>query len=58
MRDLRSDDIVFFTSPTLGTGTSADGQSIVIPDPDALEQVRAAFQAGTLNEYAASLQAG
>lgn len=58
MRDLRSDDITFFTSPTLGTGTSADGQSIVIPDVAALELVRAAFQGGTLNEYAASLAAG
>lgn len=54
MRGLSPDDIVMFTSPTLGTGTSADGQSIVIPDQAALEPIRAAFQAGTLHEYAAA----
>ncbi len=58
MRSLRSDDVRFFTSPTLGTGTSADGQSIVLPDQVELENVRAAFQAGTLNEYATTRAPG
>lgn len=48
---LRPDDISFFTSPTLGTGTSADGQSIVIPDWAELEVIKAAFLADTLDEY-------
>ncbi|MFT4232599.1 MAG: LCP family protein, partial [Leucobacter sp.] len=52
MRNLRSDDIAFFTSPTLGTGTSADGQSIVLPNWDGLTSVQQAFQDGTLDEYA------
>lgn len=56
LRSLRGSGITFFTSPTLGTGTSADGQSIVVPDQAALEQVRAAFQGGTLHEYAASMK--
>ncbi|WP_240423154.1 LCP family protein [Leucobacter sp. wl10] len=58
MRNLRSENITLFTSPTLGTGTSADGQSIVVPDQAALEEVRAAFQAGTINEYAAARPPG
>ncbi|WP_336660490.1 LCP family protein [Leucobacter sp. USHLN153] len=52
LRSIRRDDVRFFTSPTLGTGTSADGQSIVVPDTAELENVRAAFRDGTLNEYA------
>ncbi|PRI11358.1 hypothetical protein B4915_09040 [Leucobacter massiliensis] len=58
MRNLRSDDLAMFTSPTLGTGTSADGQSIVLPDWDEIERVRAAFRDGTLHEYAAGRQTG
>ncbi|SJN11862.1 Cell envelope-associated transcriptional attenuator LytR-CpsA-Psr, subfamily A1 (as in PMID19099556) [Leucobacter sp. 7(1)] len=58
LRSIRSSDIQFFTSPTLGTGTSADGQSIVVPDPSALADVTAAFQGGTLNEYAATRAPG
>lgn len=52
MKSLRGSNVTFFTSPTLGTGRSADGQSIVIPDEAELANVRAAFRAGTLNEYA------
>lgn len=58
MRDLRSDDMAFFTSPTLGTGTSADGQSIVLPDWTEMAQVRSAFRDGTLHEYAATRTLG
>ena len=54
LRDVRSDDMTFFTSPTLGTGTSADGQSIVVPDWESLEGVREAFRSGTLHEVAAT----
>ena len=54
MRNIRSNDITFFTSPTNGTGTSGDGQSIVVPDQAELENVRSAFADGTLDEYAAT----
>lgn len=58
LRDVRSDDIDFFTSPTLGTGTSADGQSIVLPDWDEMAAVQEAFRAGALHEYAATRSPG
>ena len=58
MRGLRSGDIGFFTSPTLGTGTSADGQSIVVPDWTEMANVQSAFQNGTLNEYATTRSSG
>ena len=51
MREIRKDDVSFFTSPTLGTGTSADGQSIVLPDWAELEVIKQAFQNDTLDEY-------
>ena len=56
MKDIRSDDITFFTSPTLGTGTSGDGQSIVLPDWESLKNLRESVRAGTLHQYAASHQ--
>lgn len=58
MQEMRSDGIQFFTSPTLGTGASGDGQSIVIPNEEELANVRAAFQNGTLFEYAAGRPPG
>jgi hypothetical protein len=39
MRSLRSRNIHSFTLPTGGTGTSADGQSIVLPDNGAIADV-------------------
>lgn len=54
MRSMRSENITFFTSPTLGTGGSADGQSIVLPNWAEIENMRAAFRDGTLHEYAAT----
>lgn len=56
--NLRGDSIVFFTSPTLGTGRSADNQSIVLVDWDQMAKVQSAFQNGTLNEYAATVAPG
>lgn len=53
-RGARGDNITFFTSPTLGTGTSPDGQSIVVPDWDEMARVQAAFAEGSLPDYAAS----
>ena len=51
LRDVRVDDVTFFTLPTTGTGTSPDGQSIVIIDKDKLTGVQKAFQTDTLDEY-------
>ena len=45
---------VFFTLPTAGTGTSRDGQSIILQDPAATAAVSAALAAGTLAEYVAA----
>lgn len=53
MTSLRSEDVTFFTSPTLGTGTSADGQSIVLPDWDGLQELSEAFRTDSLDEYVA-----
>ncbi|MEY9951534.1 LCP family protein [Leifsonia sp. EB34] len=41
-----------FTLPTGGTGTSADGQSIVLEDPAALARVRTALGTDTLAQVA------
>lgn len=49
-RDIRSGDVHFFTSPTLGTGWRG-GQSVVVPDWDEIEVVRQAIKDGTLADY-------
>ncbi|MCA4133390.1 LCP family protein [Arthrobacter sp. M4] len=54
---LRSTDpaaSVFFTLPTAGTGTSPDGQSIVLPDYAGIAEVAAALKSDGLAGYAAS----
>lgn len=50
MRDVRSDDIHFFTSPTLGTGMEGS-QSVVRPDWDRIEELREHFRNDTLELY-------
>ncbi len=50
LKDIRANDVRFFTSPTLGTGT-IKGQSIVKPDWDGLAQISQAIKDGTLGEY-------
>ena len=45
---------VFFTLPTAGTGFSADGQSIVLPDDAGIAQVRDALAVDGLAGYAAA----
>ena len=45
---------VFFTLPTAGTGTSPDGQSIVLPDYAGIGEVAAALRDDTLPEYVAA----
>lgn len=49
-RDVRSGDVHFFTSPTLGTGWRG-GQSVVVPDWDEIDVVRQSIKDGTLSEY-------
>jgi polyisoprenyl-teichoic acid--peptidoglycan teichoic acid transferase len=51
LKDIRSSDVELFTLPTAGTGTSADGQSIVLKDEAAIAEVGAALQSDTLAEY-------
>lgn len=51
LRDVRSSDVQMFTLPTLGTGTSADGQSIVVPDEEAIAEIASALQSDSLGEY-------
>ncbi len=51
MTNLRSSDVSFFTAPTLGTGTSDDGQSIVLIDWDKMAEVKKAFETDTVASY-------
>ncbi|MFC0489868.1 LCP family protein [Sinomonas atrocyanea] len=53
VKDLRPADIVSFTLPTSGTGTSADGQSIVELDQGAADALASAMAHGTVAEYLA-----
>jgi len=50
MSSVRSDDISFFTSPTLGTGMEGK-QSVVKPDWEGLSEIANHFQEDTLSEY-------
>lgn len=53
MRDVRSSDVRFFTSPTLGTGMEGT-QSVVKPDWDGIEELRGHFRQDTVDEYVPS----
>ncbi|TFD47315.1 LytR family transcriptional regulator [Cryobacterium frigoriphilum] len=57
LRDVRYDDVTFFTMPTSGTGTSANGQSIVNIDYARLEAVKQGLQTDTLAPDLPALQA-
>ncbi|WP_181397199.1 LCP family protein [Cryobacterium arcticum] len=57
LANVRAGDITFFTIPTAGTGTSADGQSIVNLDWAALPGVQDAFWLDNLGGVAPHLQA-
>lgn len=52
LQGLHGSDLTFFTLPTNGTGTSANGQSIVNIDIGALGPLQQAFQTDTLETYA------
>ncbi len=51
LRNVRPSDLVFMTAPTTGVGTSADGQSIILLDPEGMAELREAFETDTLAEY-------
>lgn len=55
LRDVRAGDVVSFTLPTLGIGTSADGQSIVLRDDAAIGRVAAALSDDQMKEMAKSI---
>lgn len=50
LRDIRVDNVRFFTMPTLGTGNEG-GQSIVKVDWDEVPKIQAAFKDDTLDAY-------
>ncbi|WP_258066854.1 LCP family protein [Arthrobacter sp. GMC3] len=54
LRDVRGPDVKAFTLPTLGTGTSADGQSIVLRDDAAITAIGDALKSDSLGSYLAS----
>ena len=54
LKDIRANDTVMFTLPTLGTGTSADGQSIVVPDTKAMADIASALSKDELGAYVAA----
>lgn len=54
LRDVRQADIAMFTLPTNGTGTSSDGQSIVLTNPEAIANISNALANDTLGDYIAA----
>lgn len=56
-KGLRSDDVHLFTLPTAGTSTSADGQSIVLEDEQAVADVGEALSQDTMGSYFNDLEA-
>lgn len=53
-KNLGSTDIGFFTVPIQGTGTSADGQSIVLLDRGPFDELMAAVREDRVGEYVAN----
>ncbi|WP_284980188.1 LCP family protein [Arthrobacter sp. fls2-241-R2A-200] len=54
LKDLKASDTVMFTLPTLGTGTSQDGQSIVVADTTAISDISSALSKDQLGTYVAA----
>ncbi|WP_038468948.1 LCP family protein [Arthrobacter sp. PAMC 25486] len=54
LRDVRSSNVISFTLPNLGTGTSADGQSIVVKDDAAVLGISEALTNDSLVSYLAA----
>ncbi|WP_113718546.1 LCP family protein [Arthrobacter dokdonensis] len=55
---VRGSDVVSFTLPTLGTGTSADGQSIVLKDDAAISAIAKALTDDSLGTYLKAAKLG
>ncbi|MGO1591998.1 MAG: LCP family protein [Ancrocorticia sp.] len=53
LRNINSEDILFLTAPYSGTGTSSDGQSIVLLDEEKLAGLSEAFQEDDVTEWVA-----
>ncbi|MGO4247966.1 LCP family protein [Paenarthrobacter sp. RAF54_2] len=51
LKDIKVNDTVMFTLPTLGTGTSVDGQSIVVADTTAISEIAGALSKDQLGTY-------
>ena len=51
LRDIDSDNIIMMTAPYSGTGTSEDGQSIVLLDMETMNEVSKAFQSDTVDSW-------
>ncbi|MEV7648960.1 LCP family protein [Arthrobacter sp. NPDC089319] len=51
LNKVRKDDIHMFTLPTKGTGSSRDGQSIVLKDEQAIKDITAALGDDSLDKY-------
>ncbi|ASN39626.1 MAG: LCP family protein [Paeniglutamicibacter terrestris] len=51
MANVRSSDMHFFTLPNKGTGRSADGQSIVVPDMDVIGSFADALQDDKVGKF-------
>ncbi|WP_177216664.1 LCP family protein [Mycetocola miduiensis] len=50
LRNIRMDDMTFFTMPTLGTGMEGD-QSVVYVDPEQMALIQQHFRDDTMSEY-------
>ncbi|MCU1567149.1 MAG: hypothetical protein JWQ56_2086 [Pseudarthrobacter sp.] len=51
LRSVRASNVASFTLPTLGIGTSSDGQSIVVRDDNAISGIGEALKNDTLGKY-------
>ncbi|GAA1340900.1 LCP family protein [Arthrobacter roseus] len=56
LKNVRTSNVDFFTLPTQGIGTSADGQSIVLLDEAAVNAVSDALKKDTLHQYVEELE--
>lgn len=50
-RSLRPKGVTFFTIPVAGIGTSPDGQSIILKDEEAIQQVGEAFRTDSVKSF-------
>nr|WP_231715185.1 LCP family protein [Arthrobacter gengyunqii] len=58
LRNVRGGNIEMFTLPTLGVGTSSDGQSIVVKDEAAIAGLAEALDTDAMDEYLAANNGG